>query len=49
MFNQLELREVFKSANELNLKISARIKASEAEVSENFSARSAELIILAKQ
>ena len=47
-FNQLETREVLKTAKELGLKILNLIKTSEAEKAENYSARSAELIILAK-
>ena len=49
VFNQLELREVLKTADGLDLKVSDRIKPTKEEISENHSARSAELIILVKK
>ena len=47
-FNKFELDEVMKASKAANLKFIKRIKASEKEILENFSARSAELIVFSK-
>lgn len=49
IFNQLELRVVLETAVGLNLKVLGRIIPTKEEILENYSARSAELIILVKQ